>query len=122
MLIAYDSRTGNVRRFVSKLETNILQIEEQTILNEPFVLITYTTGFGEIPYKTKKFLENNHENMIGIASSGNKNWGDNFCKSAIKISNMYNVPIVHMFELSGTNIDVQKFKDGVRKIESYRIK
>lgn len=122
MLIAYDSKTGNVRRFVNKLNMDIVQIEEDMILNEPFVLVTYTTGFGKVPVKTLKFLEKNHKNMIGIAASGNRNWGDNFCKSAITISNMYNKPVVHRFELSGTNKDVQKFIDEVLKLEAHRIK
>ncbi|AEO93352.1 flavodoxin [Bacillus phage G] len=122
MLIAYDSKTGNVQRFINKLDMNAIRIEEDLILSEPFILVTYTTNFGQVPKKTASFLKNNHTNLIGVASSGNKNWGDNFCKSAVKISDMYRIPIVLKFELSGTNNDVQKFKDEVAKIESHRTK
>lgn len=122
MKIAYDSRTGNVRRFVNKLDMDAIQIEENLVIDEPFVLITYTTGFGQVPKTTLDFLKNNHSNLIGIAASGNRNWGDNFCKSAITISNMYRIPIVHRFELSGTKKDIEKFKLEVTNIETHRIK
>lgn len=122
LLIAYDSKTGNVRRFVNKLNMEIVQIDETMILSEPFVLITYTTGFGQVPKKVLDFLQNNHQNMIAVAGSGNRNWGDNFCKSARTISERHNVPIIHMFELSGTKNDVNKFIDGVNSIETHRIK
>ena len=56
MLIAYDSKTGNVKRFIRKLDLPSIQIEETTTLDEPFVLVTYTTGFGKVPPKVLSFL------------------------------------------------------------------
>ena len=121
MLIAYDSKTGNVRRFVNKLNMRVIQIEEDLILNEPFVLITYTTGFGQVPQKVMKFLEKNHKYLRGVAASGNRNWGDMFAKSADIISVKYMIPIVIKFELSGTELDVQNFKRRVMEIAAHRI-
>lgn len=121
MLIAYDSKTGNVRRFVNKLNMRVIQIEEDLILNEPFVLITYTTGFGQVPQKVMKFLEKNHKYLRGVAASGNRNWGDMFAKSADIISVKYMIPIVTKFELSGTELDVQNFKRRVMEIAAHRI-
>ncbi|MGX5563988.1 class Ib ribonucleoside-diphosphate reductase assembly flavoprotein NrdI, partial [Bacillus thuringiensis] len=40
-----------------------------------------------------------------------RNWGDMFGASADKISTKYEVPIVSKFELSGTNNDVEYFKE-----------
>lgn len=60
MLIAYDSKTGNVRRFINKLKLPAVQIEEHMTIDEPYVLVTYTTGFGQIPEKVSMFLERNH--------------------------------------------------------------
>ncbi|WP_411345288.1 class Ib ribonucleoside-diphosphate reductase assembly flavoprotein NrdI [Paenibacillus sp. WLX1005] len=122
MLIAYDSKTGNVRRFIGKLKhasVQAVQIEEALQLNEPFVLVTYTTGFGQIPERVTHFLERNHNRMLGVAASGNRNWGDNFGKSADLISALYNVPIVYKFELSGTTGDAQRFVQEVEKIAAY---
>ena len=56
MLIAYDSKTGNVRRFIAKLKMPAIQIEEAMKMDEPFVLVTYTTGFGQVPPKVASFL------------------------------------------------------------------
>ncbi len=55
MLIAYDSKTGNVKRFINKLKLPAVQIEEQMTIEEPYVLITYTTGFGQIPERVSSF-------------------------------------------------------------------
>lgn len=119
MLIAYDSKTGNVRRFIEKMNARAVQIEEALTLNEPFVLVTYTTGFGQVPEKTVAFLQQNHKQMRGVCASGNRNWGEGFARSADKISTQYNVPIIHKFELSGTTRDVEQFQLEVQKVASY---
>ncbi|CAJ1316496.1 class Ib ribonucleoside-diphosphate reductase assembly flavoprotein NrdI [Paenibacillus sp. PK4536] len=122
MLIAYDSKTGNVKRFINKLKlpaVQAVQIDEALTLNEPFVLVTYTTGFGQIPDKVVHFLERNHNRLIGVAASGNRNWGDKFARSADLISERYNVPVVYKFELAGTTGDAQRFQQEVDKIAAY---
>ncbi len=125
-MLVYDSRTRNVQNFVSKLDyppEKIFKINENLTMNEPFVLITYTTGYGEVPETTLKFLESNHKNLIGVSASGNKNWGDNFAKSADKIGEMYGVPVISKFELRGRQDDVVTFIEGMRKVyEVYRTK
>ncbi|TKI79065.1 MULTISPECIES: class Ib ribonucleoside-diphosphate reductase assembly flavoprotein NrdI, partial [Bacillus cereus group] len=55
----------------------------------------------------------------GVSASGNRNWGDMFGASADKISTKYEVPIVSKFELSGTNNDVEYFKERVREIATH---
>lgn len=119
MLIAYDSKTGNVRRFINKLKLPAVQIEEHMTIDEPYVLVTYTTGFGQIPEKVSTFLERNHARLKGIAASGNKNWGELYAHSADLIAQRYNVPVVGKFELSGTFGDVQRIKQEVDKVAAY---
>ncbi|HDR6758225.1 TPA: class Ib ribonucleoside-diphosphate reductase assembly flavoprotein NrdI [Bacillus cereus] len=53
----------------------------------------------------------NQETLKDVSASGNCNWGDMFGVSADKISAKYEVPIVSKFELSGTNNDVEYFKE-----------
>lgn len=119
MLIAYDSKTGNVKRFISKLKLPAVQIEEQMTIDEPYVLVTYTTGFGQIPAKVSSFLEHNHAGLRGIAASGNKNWGELFAHSADLIAERYNVPVIGKFELSGTFGDVERIKQEVSRVAAY---
>lgn len=116
MLIVYDSLTGNVDRFVKKTGYQTIKIYQDLHVNEPFILVTYTFGFGDVPQSTKTFLESNARLLMGVASSGNKNWGDNFARSAEVISKQFGVPIVLKFELSGTSKDVERFKQEVEKI------
>ncbi|MFE4713141.1 MULTISPECIES: class Ib ribonucleoside-diphosphate reductase assembly flavoprotein NrdI [unclassified Paenibacillus] len=119
MLIAYDSKTGNVKRFINKLKLPAVQIEEHMTIDEPYVLVTYTTGFGQIPEKVSSFLENNHTSLKGIAASGNKNWGQLFANSADLIAERYNVPVIGKFELSGTFGDVERIKQEVNRVAAY---
>ncbi len=119
MLIAYDSRTGNVRRFIHKLNMPAVQIDDQLSLDEPFVLVTYTTGFGQVPDTVADFLKRNHRRMCGVSASGNRNWGERFAASADTIAQQYGVPVVSKFELSGTRQDVDQFTQGVSSIAAY---
>jgi protein involved in ribonucleotide reduction len=119
MLVAYDSKTGNVKRFIKKLKLPAVQIEEHMTIDEPYVLITYTTGFGQIPEKVSAFLRNNNSNLKGIAASGNKNWGELFAHSADLIADRYNVPVIGKFELSGTFGDVERIKQEVSRVAAY---
>lgn len=119
MLIIYDSLTGNVERFVKKLKINnqILKIKDGLIISEPYILVTYTIGFGQVPESTAKFLVDNHKYLIGVASSGNKNWGSFFGNAANIISDKFNVPLILKFELSGTDNDVITFIQEVEKLD-----
>lgn len=119
MLIAYDSKTGNVKRFVTKLKLPAVQIDESMTLDEPFILVTYTTGFGQVPERVRSFLQHNSGRMVGVAASGNRNWGERYGKSADIISEQYNVPVVSKFELSGTSGDAERFKQEVSRFAAY---
>lgn len=119
MLIVYDSKTGNVKRFVGKLNMPAVPLDSDLTIDEPFVLVTYTTGFGQAPEKTLAFLKRNHRAMVGVSASGNRNWGEGFARSADRISDLYNVPILSKFELAGTTNDVERFMRGVNAVASY---
>ena len=117
MKIVYDSKTGNVKRFINKLNMEAIKIEENLIITEPFILVTYTCGFGDIPPKVLDFLLENNKYLYGVSASGNRNWGSNFARSADTIANAYSVPIVSKFELSGTKTDIDYFIRRVRELQ-----
>ncbi len=116
MLIVYDSRTGNVRRFVNGLGRRAVAAAEAGELQEPFVLVTYTTGFGQVPDSTARFLQKNGHRMAGVASSGNRNWGDGFAKAADRIGAQYRVPVLARFELSGTAKEAAQFLEELDRL------
>ncbi|TVX86007.1 class Ib ribonucleoside-diphosphate reductase assembly flavoprotein NrdI [Paenibacillus agilis] len=124
MLIVYASKTGQVQRFVDRLDMRAVKIDDTIgVVNEPFVLITYTTGFGEVPAEVTEFLKHNKKNLVAVAASGNMNWKEHFARSANTISYLYNVPILLKFELQGSDTDTENFKERVHRInEVYRAK
>ncbi|PTE73509.1 class Ib ribonucleoside-diphosphate reductase assembly flavoprotein NrdI [Staphylococcus devriesei] len=132
MKVVYFSFSGNVRRFIKRSElTDVMEITKDNckdIINEPYILVTGTIGFGEVPQEVQSFLEVNHLNLRAVAASGNRNWGQNFAKAGQTISESYDVPLLMKFEVQGTNKDVIEFKNkvghfnedyGREKIHSY---
>lgn len=119
MLIVYHSQTGNVRRFVEKLPLPSVAMDESATMEEPFVLVTNTTGFGQAPEKVWSFLRRNHARLVGVSASGNRNWGEGFARSADRVAERYGVPVISKFELSGTRLDVERFIREVSTVAAY---
>ena len=111
MLIVYASKTGNIERFLKKTGVSpILKITDGSeIINEDFILLTYTTGIGEVPVEVIEFTKNNYSHMKGLIGSGNKNWGGAFCNAVTLLSQQYNITILMTFEMSGNKHDIEKF-------------
>ena len=120
MFVYYDSKTGNVQRFIDKIkkerpEWSFVKISGDMEISENGHLVTFTTNFGEIPNTTEKFLENenNRKYIKSISSSGNMNWGTLFGKAADNIEEKYGIPVLIKFELSGTHIQVEYFINNI---------
>ena len=113
MLVVYDSLTGNVERFTRNLNMRRVRISKGLLVEEPYVLVTYTIGFGEVPVSVSEFLMSNAAYIRGVATSGNKVWGSNFGKAGERISEEYCVPLLLKFELGGTKKDTEFFKEEV---------
>ncbi|MFW3650771.1 class Ib ribonucleoside-diphosphate reductase assembly flavoprotein NrdI [Staphylococcus caprae] len=117
MKVVYFSFSGNVRRFIQRAGIDdtmeITQDNCTESVSEPYILVTGTIGFGEVPQPVQSFLEVNHAQLQAVAASGNRNWGKNFAKAGRTISEEYNVPLLMKFEVQGTNNDVIEFKDKV---------
>lgn len=114
----YDSRTGNVERFINKVVQitgwTAIRIQEEMNAVERGHMVTYTTNFGKIPEKTERFLQQNGNLMHSVTSSGNRNWGQNFGIAANKIAAAFDIPIAMKFELSGTMEDINQFIDIIK--------
>lgn len=121
MIIYFDSRTGNVQRFAQKVAAerpfwNVVNIRDGYV--GPGHLITYTAGAGQVPEKTRDFLEDNNENIHTVSASGNRNWGQRFGAAARRINADYNIPINHVFELSGFEADLKTF---ISKVQTHSL-
>ena len=120
MFVYYDSKTGNVQRFIDKIkkekpEWSFVKISGDMEISENGHLVTFTTNFGEIPNTTEKFLENenNRKCIKSVSSSGNMNWGTLFGKAADNIEEKYGIPVLMKFELSGTHVQVEYFINNI---------
>jgi protein involved in ribonucleotide reduction len=111
-MIAFASRTGNVRYIVSRLRLPAIEIEEDRMLAEPFLLFTYTDGLGEIPAKVKLFLERNGKLCRGVIVSGNSNFGHSvFGGAGDSIARQLNVPLVRKIDMRGFAEDYEAIHD-----------
>ncbi|GAA4142675.1 class Ib ribonucleoside-diphosphate reductase assembly flavoprotein NrdI [Sphingobacterium lactis] len=114
----YDSRTGNVDRFITKVTQvtgwTAIRIQEDMEITEPGHLITYTTNFGKVPEKTAQFLTMQSHLIHSVTSSGNRNWGRNYAVAADKITEEFEIPTAMKFELSGTLEDINQFIDIIK--------
>lgn len=120
MIIYYDSKTGNVQRFMEKIKDErpdweIIKINPDLEAKEDGHFVTFTTKIGEVPETTAEFLKKNSKYIKSISSSGNMNWGVYFAVAADKIKEEYKIPVCMKFELSGTNREVKHFIDYVKK-------
>jgi len=100
-MIAYASRTGNVRYIVSKLELPATEIDDSAAVSGPFLLLTYTDGMGDVPQQVRQFMDRHGERCQGVIVSGNSNFGANFGKAGDAIAREWQVPLVRKLELRG---------------------
>ena len=116
MKIIYFSLTGNIERFVNKVDHKCERGTKDMIVDEKYILITYTINFGEVPSEVAHFVNNNKDNLIGVIGSGNRNWGVKYCKAAYIIAEQCDVEVLQTFELSGTIHEVAKFNKIVEEL------
>ncbi|WP_123042507.1 class Ib ribonucleoside-diphosphate reductase assembly flavoprotein NrdI [Cohnella candidum] len=112
-MIAFASRTGNIRYIVSRLQLPAVEIEEGRTLSEPYLLFTYTDGLGEVPQQVKRFMERNGRYCRGVIVSGNSNFGHQvFGGAGDAIARQWQVPLVR-------KIDMRGFADDYEAIQHY---
>lgn len=123
-LIYFSSRSGNTRRFVDKLAwpaqaigpaaSPLLQVDSPYIL----VLPTYGGGqlAGAVPKPVIRFLNHagNRAQLRGVVAGGNTNFGAAFALAGKIIARKCQVPLLHCFELLGTEADILAVEQGVR--------
>ncbi|MCH4057930.1 ribonucleotide reductase stimulatory protein [Lapidilactobacillus gannanensis] len=122
MKLAYFSITGQTRRFIEKTGLAAYEITDADPyheMGEPFILVIPTYD-DEMLEPVVEFLgyHGNHQQLVGIAGGGNRNFNELYIHNAKDIAQGLNVPIVFDFEFNGTPADVRKFKKVVQQLES----
>lgn len=124
LLVWYSTASGNTARFIRALDLPNLEIKpgETLITDRSFVLVTPTyadgMGRGAVPKPVIKFLNipENRQNMLGVISGGNRNFGEFFARAGDVIAQKCDVPVLYRFELAGTAGDVARVKQGLEKL------
>ena len=115
MKTIYASRSGNVEKIVNELgleSTKIMTGEE--MIQEPYILFTYTDGIGMIPKKVEDFLKNNSQWMKGVVVSGSTlRHHDTFGFAGDKIAQMYHVPLLSKLDGVGTFQELEALKQTI---------
>lgn len=122
-LVYFSSESENTRRFVERLGLPALRIplETRSRLNvtEPYILIVPSYGgggiAGAVPAQVIRFLNNpaNRALLRGVIASGNRNFGEGFCRAGDVIAKKCQVPYLYRFELLGTEQDIENVRKGV---------
>lgn len=119
MLVVYDSLTGKSRMFTEQLNIPfpILDINKISDIdpNEKIFLITRSFNYGDIPQTTSRFLTLYANQVIGMAVSGNRAWGDAlYGLAGDRIKDQYpHIELVAKFELLGTEKDREVVRDWI---------
>lgn len=110
-MIAFASRTGNVRYVASQLNVPIVEIAPQLRITEPFILFTYTDALGAVPASVEAFMRDNSAHCVGIFASGNQNFGhDFFARAGDVLAATYRVPLLKKIDVRGTKADYEHMK------------
>lgn len=111
MKVVFASRTGNVQSIVDRLSVDALEITSgDESIDEAYILITYTDGYGDVPMEVETFLNSNGTNLKGVIVSGDQGYGEAYCKAGDVIAEQYSVPCLYKVENDGTDEDLEEIK------------
>lgn len=126
LVVFFSSVTENTARFVENLDVPSIRIplkgsEDLPEISEPFVLITPTYGAGSKGFVPKQVIrllnvESIRNQCIGVIGCGNINFGEDYCKAAYIISEKLQVPVLYQLELAGTDQDILKTQEGLKRL------
>ena len=115
LIVYWSSNSGGTRRVAEALNTNTVELAEYDGTS-PYVLMTPTYDQprgGFTPKPVQQFLKEYAHLMVGVAGSGNRNFGEHYCQAAIDISKQHNIPIVHRIDIMGTEDDCRTIDTGM---------
>ena len=115
LIVYWSSNSGGTKRVAEALATDTVELAGYDGTS-PYVLLTPTYDQprgGFTPKPVQAFLEECAHLMVGVAGSGNMNFGEHYCQSAIDISKRHGVPIVHRIDIMGTADDYRTIDAGM---------
>lgn len=115
VIVIYDSLTGQSERFAQKISETTINVLDYDGEGDRLFLVTRSYNFGQIPEETLDFLNEYKDRVVGVAVSGNRNWGTNYGAAGDKIQQQFGIELVLKFEGSGFSKDVEFVKEWLEK-------
>lgn len=115
LIVYWSSNSGGTKRVAEALNTDTVELAGYDGTS-PYALAcpTYDQPRGGFtPKPVQQFLEEHAHLMVGVAGTGNMNFGKHYCQAAIDISEKHNVPIVHRIDIMGTEDDYRTIDAGM---------
>ena len=115
LIVYWSSNSGGTRRVAEALDTDTVELSDYDGTS-PYVMLTPTYDQprgGFTPKPVQAFLEEYAHLMVGVAGSGNMNFGKHYCQAAIDISKQHDIPIVHRIDIMGTTDDYRTIDTGM---------
>lgn len=85
-----------------------------------YTIVSPTYGMGNIPPQVVKFLKSTDLTLINaVVGSGNTNFGSTFALAAYKIAHRLSIPVLHCFELMGTEYDLEIVQNKLESLDGY---
>lgn len=133
-LVFFSGPTGFTKTFVEKLElpaiqipqkikeAEVFEVENEFVLFVPTYELEIVRGprkgqMSYLPRQVASFLNipENRGKLAGVVGMGNRNFHEDFARSADEISDKTGVPVLYRVELAGTPSDVEIVKTGLDK-------
>ena len=118
LIYYWSSSTGGTKSVADRLSISTRPIHPGARAQQPYILMcpTYDAprAKGFTPKPVKDFLRDNHELMVGVIGTGNRNFGSNYCRAAHNISARFHVPIIHQVDIRGTQGDINDIDHKLR--------
>lgn len=112
MKYVYASRSGNIDSIIKKLGIDALKLADGSeVVKEPYVLFTYSDGYGEIPALVKAFVDKNAAGLQGVIVSGDPKFGPAYGGAGKKLESEYGAKMLYLVEKAGTDEDITKIKE-----------
>lgn len=116
VIVAYDSRTGNVEWLARQLGLPMKPVTEfEGKIEQHIFLMTHTFGRGGVPKSTQTFLNRYAGNTIGVCVSGDRRWGQMFGLAGDKIRLEYEIPLVRKIDLRGYPSDIEAVATWIKR-------
>lgn len=114
-MIAFASRTGNIRYICAQINLPNIEIKEGLSIKAPFILATYTDGLGAIPSVVEQFMKKNYSHCFGIIVSGNRNFGAMFGAAGDLLAKQYDIPLICKIDLRGQQRDYARIEQFINE-------